>query len=56
VAREHEGPPTQGMRDRSRELTVELEGLESQLDALLGEDLERLNDLARERSMVFGAR
>jgi len=53
VAREHGGPPTQGMRERARELTSTLEGLEGQLDALLGEDLERLNALAEERSVGF---
>jgi len=53
IAREHEGPPTQGMRDWAVELNADLESLERQLDALLGEDLERLNALARERSIGF---
>jgi hypothetical protein len=55
IAREHEGPPTEGMRSRARELNAELEALEEQLDGLLAGGLARLNALARERSIPYVA-
>ncbi len=48
IAREHEGPPTQGMRERATALTRELRAQEAKLDSLLEPDLDALNALAKQ--------
>ena len=45
-AREHEGPPTQGMRDQMEILTADLAEHEATLGRLLGAELDQLNALA----------
>ncbi len=52
-AREHDGPPTQGMTEAGAELATELAQQASALDALLAEDLARINDLASELSIEY---
>jgi len=52
-ARQHDGPPTQGMTEVAQELSTELAAQESILDELLGRDLAQLNTLARETGVPF---
>jgi hypothetical protein len=45
---DHNGPPTQGMREVNREQATLYEQARDELRRLIGEDLKRLNDLAGE--------
>ncbi len=42
-----DGPPTQGMTERTGELERDLESYDAQLETIEQEDLSKLNDLAR---------
>ena len=53
TAREHDGPPTQGMTEVAEALGDELAAQESILDALVAGDLALLNELARELSVPY---
>jgi hypothetical protein len=55
VARDHDGPPTQGMQEVGADLAGELAAQEAALDALLSGDLAKLNALAAERGIPFVA-
>jgi photosystem II stability/assembly factor-like uncharacterized protein len=50
---DHDGPPTQGMRDGAAELTEELVAQEAALERLLSEDLAYLNRLADELAVPY---
>ena len=50
---DHDGPPTQGMREVAAELAAELAAEEAKLDTLLREDLRRLNALAAELDLGY---
>ena len=50
---EHDGPPTQGMEEVGAELAAELARQESAFDALVSEDLARINELASELSIQY---
>ena len=52
-ANDRDGPPTQGMREVSAELAAELAAQQSALDALLADDLARINGLASELSLPY---
>jgi hypothetical protein len=52
-ADDHDGPPTQGMREVAAELAAALASEEMKLDALLKDDLTALNALARESGVPF---
>ena len=49
--RDHDGPPTQGMREMTAELTRDLAARRSALDELLAEDVARFNRLSVEREL-----
>jgi photosystem II stability/assembly factor-like uncharacterized protein len=51
--REHGGPPTQGMVEVGAQLARELDDQVKALDRLLGEDLARLNAMAKERGAPY---
>jgi hypothetical protein len=50
---DHDGPPTQGMREGAAELTEDLTTQEAALETLLTEDLARLNQLADELAVPY---
>ncbi|MGH8496136.1 MAG: WD40/YVTN/BNR-like repeat-containing protein [Gammaproteobacteria bacterium] len=50
---EHDGPPTQGMREVSADLDRELAEQRAALDELLREDVGRLNAMAAERNISY---
>jgi hypothetical protein len=52
-ADDHDGPPTQGMREVAAELAAELAAQESKLEDVLTRDLARLDALARESGVPF---
>jgi photosystem II stability/assembly factor-like uncharacterized protein len=52
-ADDHDGPPTQGMREVAAELAAELAAEQAKLDTLLRDDLARLNTLAAELGVGF---
>jgi len=52
-ADDHDGPPTQGMREVAAELAAALASEEMKLDALLKDDLTALNALARGSGVPF---
>ena len=52
-AGDHDGPPTQGMREVAAELGEELAGQEAALEALLSGDLAKLNALAEELGVPY---
>ena len=52
-ADEHDGPPTQGMREVAAELGAILEALEARLQTLVADDLPRLDALAAELGLGF---
>ncbi len=52
-AREHDGPPTQGMTEVATTLEEELTAQESVLAGLLDEDLARINELAAELPVPY---
>ncbi len=52
-AAEHDGPPTQGMKEVGAELALELEEQEAALARLLGEDVAGLNELASELGVPY---
>jgi photosystem II stability/assembly factor-like uncharacterized protein len=52
-ADDHDGPPTQGMREVAAELAAELASEEAKLDNLLRNDLPKLNALAAELGIGF---
>ena len=49
----HDGPPTQGMLEVAADLEGQLEEQKAALDALLADDLVRLNELAKERDVPY---
>ena len=53
AAREHDGPPTQGMQEVARELARGLEEQERALERVVSEDLAKLNDDARKLGLPF---
>jgi photosystem II stability/assembly factor-like uncharacterized protein len=52
-ADDHDGPPTQGMREVLADVSRELEAQESALDALIAEDVPRLDALASELGVGY---
>ena len=52
-ASDHDGPPTQGMREVAAELVAALAEEESRLETLLTEGLAGLNALAAERGVPY---
>jgi hypothetical protein len=52
-ALEHDGPPTQGMREVRGDLDRELAAQRAALDNLSGKDVARLNALAKEQGIPF---
>jgi hypothetical protein len=52
-ADDHDGPPTQGMREVAAELAAALAAEEAKLDRLLRDDLPRLNALAAELDLGY---
>ncbi len=52
-ADEHDGPPTQGMREVAAELAAELAAQEEILDRLLSQDLPALEALAKEAGVGY---
>jgi hypothetical protein len=52
-ADEHDGPPTQGMREVAAALAAELAAAEAKLAGLLEEDLPRLNAVAEQLELGF---
>ncbi|MGI9234954.1 MAG: WD40/YVTN/BNR-like repeat-containing protein [Woeseiaceae bacterium] len=55
TALDHNGPPTQGMREVNSELAALYEQSQSALSRLLDEDLRQLNDLAEELGAKYVA-
>ena len=53
TALDHNGPPTQGMREVSSELSVLYQQSKEELRRLHDEDLKQLNDLARELGIQY---
>lgn len=53
TADDHEGPPTQGMREVAELLGQELAVQQRALDELISNDLARLNALAAERGVPY---
>jgi photosystem II stability/assembly factor-like uncharacterized protein len=53
TARQHDGPPTQGMTEVSEAIETELAAQESVLDELVKRDLAKLNSLAREKGVPY---
>ncbi len=53
TARDHDGPPTQGMTEVATALEEELQTQESILAGLLADDLSRINELALELSVPY---
>ncbi len=49
----HDGPPTQGMQEVAAEIERQLAKQESALDALISEDLARLNGLASDLAVPY---
>jgi hypothetical protein len=52
-ALEHDGPPTQGMREVRGDLDQELAAQRAALDNMSGKDVARLNALAKEQGIPF---
>ena len=52
-AEDHDGPPTQGMREVAAELGEELAAQDAALDGLLSGELAELNGLAEERDVPY---
>jgi hypothetical protein len=52
-ADDHDGPPTQGMREVGAELAAELAAEEAKLEDVLTRDLARLDAIARESGVPF---
>jgi len=53
TAGDHDGPPTQGMLEVAADLEGQLEEQKAALDALLADDLVRLNELAKQRDVPY---
>jgi photosystem II stability/assembly factor-like uncharacterized protein len=53
IARDHEGPPTQGMREQAKALGAELAGHEAEVRRLFEEELASLNEEAAREGMPW---